>query len=339
MARRHAALLAVVALLALVLTACSGGAGGGQGGGGGENVVVGYAGPTLNNQFFVGLSEGVKRGAEEYGFELRETNANGDAGQQFNQVVDLIQQGVDAIVITPIDADGIVPAVQQANQADIPVFTLDRSANGGELASVVETDNVDAGEQAARYIVDRLEERYGEPRGRIANLQGLIGTTAARDREEGFQNVMSEYPEIEIVANQPANFDQERALNVTTDILQANDELDAIFGANDDNTIGAVRAIDSVGRFEPPDSDEHIIIVGIDGTEQALEAIRNGKQDATISQNPIRMAETAMGFINDLVVEGSEVPEREFYPTILITQENIDGQEVEEYGLWATELD
>lgn len=336
---RRTMILMAVASVTLILAACGGGGGNGESGDGSEDVVVGYAGPTLNNQFFVGLSEGVQRGTEEYGFELRETNANGDAGQQFNQVTDLIQQGVDALVITPLDADGIVPAVEQANNADIPVFTLDRSANGGELASVVETDNVDAGQQAAQYIVDQLTERYGESRGRIANLQGLIGTTAARDREEGFQDVVSENPEIEIVANQPADFDQEKALNVTTNILQANEELDAIFGANDDNTIGAVRAIDSVGRYEPLDSDEHIIIVGIDGTAQALEAIRNGKQDATISQNPIRMAETALGFVNDLVVEDSEVPGTSFYPTILITQENIDSEEVREYGLWAEELE
>ncbi|MDQ3430578.1 MAG: substrate-binding domain-containing protein, partial [Actinomycetota bacterium] len=174
----------LVSALALVVTAC---AGGGGGGGGGDQITVGYAGPTLNNAFFVGLQKGVKDGAKEHGFELKETNANGDAGAQFNQTQDLITQDVDALVLVPIDANGIVPAVQAANNADIPVFTLDRGSEGGELASAVETDNIQAGNKGANYIVDLLEKRYGEPRGNVVDLQGLVGTTAAADRETGFQ--------------------------------------------------------------------------------------------------------------------------------------------------------
>lgn len=325
----------LVCALALVAGAC---AGGGSGGGGGEQVTVGYAGPTLNNAFFVGLQKGVKDGAKEHGFELKETNANGDAGAQFNQAQDLITQDVDALVLVPIDANGIVPAVQAANNADIPVYTLDRGAEGGELASVVETNNVEAGKKGANYIVDLLEERYGEPRGNVVDLQGLVGTTAAADREKGFQQVMGQYPDIEIVANQPADFDQEKALNVTTNILQANPEVDAIFGANDDNTVGAIRAIDSAGRYEPPSSDEHIYVVGIDGTAQALDAIRNDKQTATVSQNPIQMARTAMDFINQQVNQDKTPPEQFFYPTIVIDKENIDSQEVKDYGIWSNQV-
>ena len=319
--------------LVLALSACGGG-----GESGGEDITVGYAGPTLNNAFFVGLQKGVRDGAKEYGFELKETNANGDAGAQFNQTQDLITQDVDALVLVPIDSKGIVPAVQAANNADIPVFTLDRGSDGGELASVVETNNIEAGEKGANYIVDLLEKRYGEPKGNVVDLQGLVGTTAATDRETGFQKVMKKYPNIEIVANQPADFDQEKALNVTTNILQANPEIDAIFGANDDNTVGAIRAIDSAGRYEPPSSDEHIYIVGIDGTAQALEAIRSGKQTATVSQNPIKMAETAMKFIDQQLNEDKTPPKEYFYPTIIIDKENIDSQEVKDYGLWSNEV-
>ena len=327
----------LVSVLAVVVTACAGGGSEG-GGGGGEQITVGYAGPTLNNAFFVGLQKGVKDGAKEHGFALKETNANGDAGAQFNQTQDLITQDVDALVLVPIDANGIVPAVQAANNADVPVYTLDRGAEGGELASVVETNNVEAGKKGANYIVDLLRERYGEPRGNVVDLQGLVGTTAAEDRETGFQQVMKQYPDIEIVANQPADFDQEKALNVTTNILQANPKVDAIFGANDDNTVGAIRAIDSAGRYEPPSSDEHIYVVGIDGTAQALEAIRNDKQTATVSQNPIQMARTAMDFIDQQINENKTPPKEYFYPTIVIDKQNIDSQEVKEYGIWSNQV-
>ena len=245
---------------------------------------------------------------------------------------------MDALILVPIDSEGIVPAVQAANNADIPVFTLDRGANGGQIASEVETNNIQAGQKAANYIVNLLKERYGKPQGNVVDLQGLVGTTAAADREKGFQGVMKKYPDIEIVANQPADFDQEKALNVTTNILQANKEVDAIFGANDDNTVGAIRAIDSAGRYEPPSSDEHIYIVGIDGTAQALQAIRKGKQTATVSQNPIRMAETAMKFIDQQLNEGKKPPKQFFYPTIIIDKQNIDSQKVKEYGIWSKEV-
>ncbi len=332
MARRMAMSAVILAMLMLIVSACA------RSGDGGGSLTVGYAGPTLNNAFFVGLQKGVRQGAKKYGFELKETNANGDAGTQFNQAQNLITQDVDALVLVPIDSKGIVPAVQAANNADIPVYTLDRGADGGELASVVETNNIQAGQKGANYIVDLLEERYGKPQGNVVDLQGLVGTTAAADREKGFQGVMKKYPDIEIVANQPADFDQEKALNVTTNILQANKQIDAIFGANDDNTVGAIRAIDSSDRYEPPSSDRHIYIVGIDGTAQALQAIRQGKQTATVSQNPIKMAQTAMKFINEQENQGKTPPKTFYYPTIVIDKQNIDSQAVKDYGVWSKEV-
>jgi len=322
----------VLSMLMLVVSACA------RSGDKGGSLTVGYAGPTLNNAFFVGLQKGVREGAKKYGFELKETNANGDAGTQFNQTQDLITQDVGALILVPIDSQGIVPAVKAANNADIPVYTLDRGADGGELASVVETNNIQAGQKGANYIVDLLKERYGKPQGNVVDLQGLVGTTAAADREKGFQGVMKKYPDIEIVANQPADFDQEKALNVTTNILQANKQIDAIFGANDDNTVGAIRAIDSADRYEPPSSDDHIYIVGIDGTAQALQAIRQGKQTATVSQNPIKMAETAMKFINEQENKGKTPPKTFYYPTIVIDKQNIDSQAVKDYGVWSKEV-
>jgi ribose transport system substrate-binding protein len=330
--RRIAMSAVVLSMLMLVVSACA------RSGDEGGSLTVGYAGPTLNNAFFVGLQKGVRDGAKKYGFELKETNANGDAGTQFNQTQDLITQDVDALILVPIDSQGIVPAVKAANNADIPVYTLDRGADGGELASVVETNNIQAGQKGANYIVDLLKERYGKPQGNVVDLQGLVGTTAAADREKGFQGVMKKYPDIEIVANQPADFDQEKALNVTTNILQANKQIDAIFGANDDNTVGAIRAIDSADRYEPLSSDDHIYIVGIDGTAQALQAIRQGKQTATVSQNPIKMAETAMKFINEQENKGKTPPKTFYYPTIVIDKQNIDSQAVKDYGVWSKEV-
>lgn len=346
--RRVRRRLVLLVALPVLVAACGETSAGGAGGDGATaerkpagEITVGYAGPTLNNAFFVGLSEGVKRGAQAKGFKLRETNANGDASRQFNDAQNLINQGVDALILTPIDQNGIAPAVQAANEKGIPVFTLDRGAKGGKVTSAVETDNEKAGRDAANYIAARLKERYGSERGNVVDLQGLVGTSAAADREAGFQAAIKQYPDIEVVANQEASFDQEKALNVTSNILQANPRVDAIFGANDDNTIGAIRAIKSANRDAPPGSREHIIVVGIDGTAQALEAIREGTQDATISQHPIKMAAKALDFVEAATVEGKEraIPPRVFYPTILIERSNLDSQEVTDYGLWSAEVE
>lgn len=347
--RRRSLFILILAVAALSLAACgetsAGGGGGGEEKKGPEKkaaseITIGYAGPTLTNAFFVGLSQGVKDAAKEKGFKVKETNANGDAATQFNDAQNLINQGVSALVVTPIDQNGIIPAVQAANQKNIPVFTLDRGAKGGDITSFVETDNVKAGKDGAKYIADRLKERYGKPEGKVVDLQGLVGTSAAADREKGFQEGIKQYPDIEVVANQEASFDQEKALNVTSNILEANKKIDAIFGANDDNTIGAIRAIDAAKRDAPLEDDKHIIVVGIDGTEQALQAIRDGKQDATISQNPIKMAGQAIAYAEAALVEGKEgeIKKRFFWPTILIDKENIDSPEVKEYGLWSQEV-
>jgi len=343
---RRTTLVATALLASAALAACSQGSTGSTPAAGGDSgtkknasdIVVGYAGPTLTNAFFVGLEKGVKDGAKANGFQLKETNANGDAAQQFNDATNLLDQGVDVLVLTPIDSNGITPVVQAANQKNVPVFTLDRGASGGTITCFVETDNKKAGEEAASWIAEQLSTRYGKPQGNVVDLVGLVGTTAAADRETGFQTGLKANPGLKIVAKQEGGFDQEKSLNAMSNILQANSKIDAVFGANDDNTVGALRAIDSANRFQPPGSKSHILIIGLDGTAQALQAIRDGKQDATISQNPIKMAEKSMGYIKDLLVDGKTVPAHDFWPSQLITKANIDSTEVKDYGIWSAEV-
>ena len=337
--RRLATTLAVLTLTA-PLAACSqvGGSSDSAGTKKASDITIGYAGPTLTNAFFVGLEKGVKDGSKKQGFTLKETNANGDASQQFNDAMNLLDQGVDVLVLTPIDSNGITPVVQAANQKNVPVFTLDRGASGGKITCFVETNNKAAGQEAADMIAAAMKKRYGQPRGNVVDLIGLVGTTAAADRETGFKKGLAKYPGLKVVARQEGGFDQEKSLNVMANILQAQPKIDAVFGANDDNTVGAERAIDSAKRFVPAPSKQHIYIVGLDGTAQALQAIRQGKQDATISQNPIKMAERSMGYVKDLVVDGKKVPAHDYWPSQVITKDNLDSAEVKSYGLWSTEV-
>lgn len=312
-------------------------ASGAGGAGGGGKTKIGFSVSTLNNAFFVGLKLGVEKGAQQQGFDLVQTNANGDAQQQVNDAINLLSQGVSALVLNPIDSKAIIPAVQKANQMGVPVFTLDRGSDGGKVTSFVASDNVALGRTGAKWIADQLKARYGSPKGNVVDLIGLVGTTAATDREKGFSDEIAKYPDIKVVARQEGAFDQEKSLNAMTDILQKFPQIDAVFGANDDNTVGAEKAIDNAGRYKPLGDRQHILVIGADGTAQALSAIRAGKQDATISQNPIQMAAKSLSFIADYIAK-KPVPATYAWPTLLIDKSNIDSDAVKNYGLWSEQV-
>ncbi|MGF6534999.1 MULTISPECIES: sugar ABC transporter substrate-binding protein [Paraburkholderia] len=303
----------------------------------GGKTKIGFSVSTLNNAFFVGLKLGVEKGSKDQGFDLVQTNANGDAQQQVNDAINLLSQGVNALVLNPIDSKAIIPAVEKANSMGIPVFMLDRGSDGGKVTSFVASDNVALGATGAKWIADQLKARYGSPKGNVVDLIGLVGTTAATDREKGFSDEMAKYPDIKIVARQEGAFDQEKSLNAMTDILQKFPQIDAVFGANDDNTVGAEKAIDNANRYKPLGDKDHIMVIGADGTAQALSAIRAGKQDATISQNPIEMAAKALSFITDYEAK-KDVPANYAWPTLLIDKSNIDSDETKKYGLWSLQV-
>jgi ribose transport system substrate-binding protein len=298
---------------------------------------IGFSVSTLNNAFFVGLKAGVEKGSKDQGFDLVQTNANGDAQQQVNDANNLLSQGITALVLNPIDSKAIIPAVEKANSMGIPVFTLDRGSDGGKVTSFVASDNVALGTTAAKWIADQLTKRYGSAKGNVVDLIGLVGTTAATDREKGFSDEIAKYPDIKVVARQEGAFDQEKSLNAMTNILQKYPQIDAVFGANDDNTVGAEKAIDNANRYKPLGDKDHIMVIGADGTAQALSAIRAGKQDATISQNPIEMAAKALSFIADYNAK-KPVPANYAWPTLLIDKSNIDSDETKKYGLWSEQV-
>ena len=311
----------------------------------GKPIKVGYSVATLANPFFQGMTKGVVDAVAKFpDMTLLNTNANGDANTQSTMVIDLINQGVDALILNPINANSIVPVVQQAEKKKIPVFTLDRGAACGDCqTNFLETDNVALGREGAQFIVDKLKKRYGSIKGNVVNLVGLLGTTAGDDRDKGFmeefQKIAADNPDLKLVARQEAQFDQEKAFNLMSQIMAANPEIDAVFNGNDDNAVGALRAIRQASRNLPLDDPKHIVIIGIDGTAQALTAIRKGDMDATLSQNPLTMAAQAVTYV-DTFFNGdkSKIPAHEFWPHILLTKDNLDSAEVKAYGLWAEEV-
>ena len=239
-----------------------------------KQLTIGLAVSTLNNPFFVDMKDGAQAAADKMGAKLVVVDAQDDASKQVSQVENLIQQKVDVILLNPTDSDGLVTAVKDANTANIPVITLDRSVNGGTVASHIASDNVAGGKMAAEYILKQLNNK-----GNVVELEGIAGTSAARDRGKGFHDVMDAQQAVKIVAKQPADFDRSKGLTVMENILQSQPEIQAVFAHNDEMALGAIQAIKASKR-------ENVMVVGFDGGADAVKAVNDGTMAATVAQQP-----------------------------------------------------
>ncbi len=241
--------------------------------------------------------------------ELIVSDAQNDAAQQQDDIQAFITQQVDAILVNPVDSEAVVPAIQAANDAGIPVIALDRGAAGGKIATLIASDNVEGGRMAARELIRLVGS------GPVAQLEGIPGTSAARDRGKGFEEVIEGQNKVRLVASQPANFDRAQGLNVTQNILQANPGIKGIFAQNDEMALGAVRALGDRAGSE-------VKIVGFDAIEDALKAIQDGRMNATIAQQPAKMG--SLGVQNAIkVIEGERVPKNIPVEVRLVTEENV----------------
>jgi ribose transport system substrate-binding protein len=225
-------------------------------------VTMGLAISTLNNPFFVELKEGAEAAAKKAGVELVVVDAQNDANRQLASIENLIQKKVSVILVNPTDSAAIVPAIKAANKAGIPVITVDRGASGGEVTTHIASDNVAGGRMAGEYVAKLIGGK-----GRVVELEGIPGTSAARDRGKGFNEVMKKYPGIEVVARQEAGFDRAKGLTVMENILQAQPKIDAVFAHNDEMALGALKAIGASGRTG-------IRIVGFDAVDDAVKAVK-----------------------------------------------------------------
>ena len=248
-----------------------------------ETVTIGYLLSDLSNQFFTTLEQGIKARCEELGVEVVGYDSGNDAANDMTNMEDLINLGVDIILYNPVDSDAGEAVVELANAAGIPVVTIDRGVNGGEVVCHIASDNVYGAELAAQYIVDLL----GEEGGAVAEVQGMAGASAATDRHTGFDNVMGAAENITVVSSQIVNWDRTQAMTIMENVLTSNPEVKAVFFANDVMALGVVEACQANNR-------DDIIIVGFDADDDAIAAIQEGTMKGTIQQLPETMGVTGV---------------------------------------------
>lgn len=257
-----------------------------------DTFTVGMSISTLNNPFFVTLSENAEKKAKELGAKTAVVDAQDNASKQASDIEDLIQQNVDLMIVNPVDSAAVAAAVQSANAAGIPVVTVDRSSEGGDVVSHIASDNVAGGALAGDYITELVGKNA-----EVVELEGVSGSSAARDRGQGFNESIK--GKLDVVAKQTANFNRSEGLTVMENILQSNPNVKAVFAHNDEMALGALEAITASGK--------NIKVVGFDATDDAVASVKAGKLAATVAQKPDEIGniamQTALDYLNGKKVE------------------------------------
>jgi ribose transport system substrate-binding protein len=267
-------------------------------------------------EFMVALDQAAREEAENQGYEVVVLDGQGDSETQIRQIEDQIAAGVDGFVVSPNNSEEIVPGIEAANAAGVPVVTVDAIAAGGDVAGHVGFDNTAGGAEAARYLA---EEMGGE--GRVLELTGAQGAFHAVRRGEGFNEEMQNHENIEVITRD-AEWQADNALSITVDTLTANPDIGAIFTHNDEMIRGVISGLQQVNR-----SLDDILVVGIDGTPLALERIRGGEQNATVVQDPFEMGRLAVETLA-AAINGDDVEEEQLLEPRLVTEDDADDEDL-----------
>jgi ribose transport system substrate-binding protein len=269
-------------------------------------VTIGLSVSTMDNPFFVALRDGAQAEANAIGIKLLTVNAQNDPAKQIAGVEDLIQKKVPVILLNPTDSDAVANVVKEATAAGIKVISLDRGVNGAEVSSHIASDNVAGGKMAGELLLQRLGGR-----GNVVELVGIPGSSAARERGEGFESAIAGKPGVKLVARQPADFNRAQSLTVMENILQANKNIQGVFSQNDEMALGAQRAIEEAGLKD-------VVIVGFDATPDAVAAVKAGKLAATVQQKPDLIGKMGVDTAQ-LLIEGKPVDRNIPVPLALVT--------------------
>ncbi|EOC0002628.1 ribose ABC transporter substrate-binding protein RbsB [Cronobacter turicensis] len=251
---------------------------------------------TLNNPFFVSLKDGAQKEAEKLGYELVVLDSQNNPAKELANVQDLTVRGTKLVLINPTDSDAVGNAVKMANQAKIPVITLDRMAAKGDVVSHIASDNIAGGKIAGNYIAKQAGDGA-----KVIELQGIAGTSAARERGEGFKQAVEAH-KLNVLASQPADFDRTKGLNVMQNLLTAHPDVKAVFAQNDEMALGALRALQTAGKTD-------VMVVGFDGTADGVKAVQDGKMTATVAQQPEQIGVIGVQTA-DKVLKGEKVRAR-----------------------------
>jgi ribose transport system substrate-binding protein len=268
-----------------------------------KGITIGLTLPGLQFPFFVTMKNEFEQTAAKLGVKVVYIDAQDDSAKQVAAMESFISQKVNGIVISPKTTDSLVPSIEAAVKAGIPVATVDRKANTDKVLVHVGADNVEGGRAAARFVVQKLNGK-----GTIIELEGTPGASPAIDRKKGFDEVIAQNPGLKILVSQAADFSRAKANSTMENLMQAYPKFDAVFGANDEMIIGAIEAMSAAG-VDPAKK----VTVGYDATPDAFAYIKQGKLGATVDQFPGKQSSEALRYIVDYIKNKKKPPQTVIY--------------------------
>jgi inositol transport system substrate-binding protein len=300
----------VVALIFCMLTSCNDKSK--TDAGGKKKYVIGVSYESLQSEFTINLQKALQAKAKELGVEIIEVDGMGSGEKQVGQVENFITQGVDAIILQPIEKDATVPAVEMANNAKIPIVVVNAmTANIQKANAYVGSEDVVAG----RLEMEEMAKRMGG-KGNIVIIHGPWGNSAEQQRTQGIKEVLKKYPDIKIVFEQTGNWDRAQGLSVMENVLSSGKVVNALISQNDEMAIGAYKAIEAAGK------QKEILVSGIDAIADALTFVKEGKLACTVFQDAKGQGALSVKIAADLAA-GKKYPHDNFIPFELVTKENL----------------
>ncbi len=295
--------LAATALLAASLAALPGAAHAQQ---------VGLAVANLQANFFNQIKQSVEAEATAKGVTVTTADAHGDSATQVNQIQDLITKGVKALIYIPAGATAAGVPVRDAHASHIPVVAVDRNAPDAPADTFIATDSVAAARTLGNYVC-----KITGGKGKVAIIQGQLGTTPEQDRNKGFNEALAHCPGLQVVAKQASKeWHQDEGFSIAQDMLQRHPDITVFFGRADALALGAAQAVKIANL------DHKVVIVGFDGDTAGLLAVQNGTLAATMTQKTQYMGRLALDSALRLAA-GQKVAKIQLQPADLTTQANV----------------
>ena len=274
---------------------------------------------TLNNPWFVVLGESAAARARELGYEAQIFDSQNNSAKEAEHFDNIIAMGYDAILFNPTDADGSVQNVKRAKEAGIPTFCMDREINSRDAATTqLLSDNFTGCVKLGQYFVRQMDKK-----GNYVEILGLVGDNNTWNRSKGFHSVVDEFPELKMVAQQSADFDRNKAMDVMETIMQANPDIDAVFCGNDAMALGAYQAVLAAGKADK------VKIFGFDGSDDAIKGVAEGKIAATVMQFPVLMSRTSADLADEYIKGKRDFSTKTPVEVVLITSENVSKYQTE----------
>ncbi|MCW8850253.1 MAG: D-ribose ABC transporter substrate-binding protein, partial [Melioribacteraceae bacterium] len=267
-----------------------------------------------NNPWFVVLGNSAAERARELGYDAEIFDSQNSTAKEADHFDNIIAGGYKAILFNPTDADGSIANVRRAKEAGVPTFCMDREISINDIAvAQILSDNYSGCVQLGQYFVKKMNKK-----GKYIELLGILGDNNTWNRSKGFHSVVDKYPDIEMVAQQTAEFDRTKAMEVLESLLQSHSDIGAVFCGNDAMAMGAYQAVNAAGL------SGKIMIFGFDGAEDVINSIKDKKIQATGMQFPKVMAKTAAEYADKYIKGERKFDQKVPVGVELVSQENID---------------